>query len=73
MSLRIVDNPELVDLGVGRSTTINVLSGDILIHITGEGIIMDFFNEGNEDTEPDATIGMTFDEWRDLADRKAAR
>ena len=64
------ENPSVVDVNGGNSTTIVLNDENIVMNITSEGIIIDFF-DGDHDGEPDGTIGMTFDEWRSMAQRSS--
>lgn len=61
-----IENPDMVDVNNGKSTTIVLNDENIVINITSEGIIIDFFLD-DSDGEAPATVGMTFDEWRDFA------
>jgi hypothetical protein len=65
-----VTNPTVVDINGGNSTTIVLNDENIVINITSEGIIIDFF-DGDHDGEADGTIGRTFDEWRSVAQEGA--
>ncbi len=42
-----------------NSTQVETEDGTLNITITGEGIIMDHYKDG----EVSSTVGMTFDEW----------
>lgn len=64
----IVQDPKLVDVSGQQTVAINVMHANIVIGVTSEGIIMDFWDD-ESDGEPHATVGMTFEEWRDFADR----
>jgi hypothetical protein len=70
-TLTSVQDPQLVDVTGSQPIVLNVMHANMVINISGEGLVMDFFDDGNDDVEPDATLGMTFDEWREYADWKA--
>lgn len=61
-----IENPTMVDINGGNDTTIVLNDENIVLRITSEGIIMDFWSD-DSDGDPHGTIGMTFDEWRSLA------
>lgn len=63
-----VQNPKLVDITGSQPVVLNVMHANMIINITAEGVIMDFFDEDNEGTEADGTVAMTFDEWREFAE-----
>lgn len=63
-----VENPDTVDINGGKNTLLILNDENIVINITSEGIIMDFWWD-DSDGDPHATVGMTFDEWRDFATR----
>lgn len=67
-----VENPSIVDVNGGHSTVVVLNDENIVINLTSEGIILDFWLD-DSDGEPHATIGMTFDEWRDFAFERHAR
>lgn len=57
----------LIDTNINSTTTIVVNNEDIVLNITTEGIIIDFWDDPDNDGEADRTICMTFDEWRTFA------
>ena len=61
-----IENPQLVDVNGGNNTTIVLNDENIVINITSEGIIIDFWDD-DSDGDPHLTIGRTFDEWRAIA------
>jgi hypothetical protein len=65
---RVVQDPALVDFSGVQPLTVNVMPAEMLVHISTEGIIMDFFDSSENDGDADATVGMTFEEWREFAD-----
>jgi len=60
-----VTDPHFVNLTEANTVVLNVSSENIIIQITNEGVILDFY-DGGRGNDP-LTIGMTFDEWRDTA------
>lgn len=63
-----IENPTLVDVNGGNTTTIVVNDENIVITVTAEGIILDFWHD-DSDADAADTMCMTFDEWRDHARR----
>lgn len=66
-----VENPDIVDVNSGKYATIVLNDENIVINVTSEGIILDFWLDGS-DGDPHGTIGMTFEEWRTFATRRPA-
>lgn len=60
-----ITDPHFVNLTGANTVILNVSSENIIVQITNEGIILDFYGDGRGN-DP-LTIGMTFGEWRDTA------
>jgi hypothetical protein len=67
LTLHTVTDPARVEFTGQQPLSIDVVPAHMVVNITAEGVIMDFFDDN---TEPDATLAMTFDEWREYADWK---
>lgn len=66
--IKTIENPDLVDVNSNHHTTVVLNDKNIVLHINGEGIIIDFW-DNDSDCDAHATIGLDYDQWRKLANR----